>query len=124
MLVYKQIAMNKILIVLSVVTATAPVYGQQGAPKQPAAAFQDMFEKFANQAGPGVPIFGKLTPEQQEQLDRIKISVAEEKQFGQVTSAYDLGTLANGTRRVPTTLGRIASHYEKSAPNVGRKIFS
>jgi len=42
------------------------IYGKQGAPKQPAAAaaFQEMFERFANQDGPAVPIFGKLPSEQ------------------------------------------------------------
>lgn len=42
------------------------IYGKQGAPKQPAAAaaFQEMFERFANQDGPAVPILGKLPSEQ------------------------------------------------------------
>ena len=89
-------ALSKIFAILTVSVVAVFVYGQQvcgqqGAPKQPAAAeaFQEMFERFANQAGPAVPILGKLSAEQQEQLDRIQVSIAEEKKFGQrILDAY------------------------------------
>jgi predicted Zn-dependent protease len=97
-LVYHQIAWNRIVAMLTfVVVAMAihghplPVYSQQGGRNQlsPADAFQEMMERFANQAGTSVPILGKLTSEQQEQLDRIKVSPAEEKKFGQrILDAY------------------------------------
>jgi predicted Zn-dependent protease len=94
--VTNQIAFSKIFAILTVAIVAVPVfglqvYGQQGAPKQPAAAaaFQEMFERFANQAGPAVPILGKLSSEQREQLDRIEVSIAEEKKFGQrILDAY------------------------------------
>ncbi len=65
-IVTNQIALSKILAILTVAVVAIPVYEQQGAPKQSAAAsaFQEMLERFANQAGPAVPILGKLSSEQ------------------------------------------------------------
>lgn len=61
----------------------------QNNPAAPADAFQRMFDNFASQAGPMAPMFGKLTPEQIEKLDRIAVSPVEEKRFGQqVLDAY------------------------------------
>ena len=76
------------LLAANIVVA-ATVYGQNAAPKAPTDAFQEMFEKFAKQAGPMAPMFEKLSSEQQEQLDRIKVSIAEEKKFGsRILDAY------------------------------------
>ncbi len=63
------------LVVLSAVLASQA--NSQNAPlQQPAEALQDLFENFASNAGPMAPMFGKLSPEQREQLDRIKVSNA------------------------------------------------
>ncbi len=57
--------------------------------QQPGDALQQMFETFASNSGPMAPLFGKLSPEQVEQLDKIRIDVADENQFGQrVFDAY------------------------------------
>ena len=61
----------------------------QNNPAAPAEALQQMFENFASQAGPMAPMFGKLTPEQAEKLDRIVVAPADESKFGQqVLAAY------------------------------------
>jgi predicted Zn-dependent protease len=62
----------------------------QNAPvQQPGDALQQMFDNFAAKAGPMAPMFGKLSPEQLEQLEQINISVADENQFGQrIHEAY------------------------------------
>jgi predicted Zn-dependent protease len=67
-----------------------PQASAQKAPQQqPGDALQQVFENFAASAGPMAPMFGKLAPEQLEQLERIKISVADENQFGQrIQEAY------------------------------------
>lgn len=67
----------------------APQALAQNGLQQPGEAFQQMFENFASKAGPMAPMFGKLSPEQLEKLDQIKISFADENQFGQrVLDAY------------------------------------
>jgi predicted Zn-dependent protease len=67
----------------------SPVFGQVPPVNSPAAAFEQMFERFAENAGPLAPMFGKVTPEQQRQLDSINVSVADEREFGQrVLEAY------------------------------------
>jgi beta-barrel assembly-enhancing protease len=56
----------------------------QGAPfQQPGETLQQYFESFAANAGPMAPMFGKLTREQLEKLEQVKISFADENQFGQ-----------------------------------------
>ena len=63
--------------------------GQNPVNQQPGEQLQAMFDAFANNAGPLAPMFGKLSPQQLQQLDDIKISLAEENQFGQkVLKAY------------------------------------
>lgn len=63
--------------------------GQNPVNQQPGDQLQAMFDAFANNAGPLAPMFGKLSPQQLQQLDGIKISLAEESQFGQkVLKAY------------------------------------
>lgn len=63
--------------------------GQNPVNQQPGDQLQAMFDAFANNAGPLAPMFGKLSPQQLQQLDAIKISSAEENQFGQkVLKAY------------------------------------
>ncbi len=50
-------------------------------------SFEQMFEQFANT--PLGPLFGKLTPEQKQQIQSIAVSPQEESQFGQrVLDAY------------------------------------
>lgn len=48
----------------------------------PAEAMQNMFERMSEQAGPMSAMFGKLTDEQQRQIESIPVSVAEESRFG------------------------------------------
>ncbi len=83
-----QLLRASMLVVLSAVLASQA--NSQNAPlQQPAEALQDLFENFASNAGPMAPMFGKLSPEQREQLDRIKVSNADENQFGQgILDAY------------------------------------
>lgn len=51
--------------------------------------FQNFFEELASKAGPMAPMFGKLSPEQLAKLEQIKVSVADENQFGQrILDAY------------------------------------
>lgn len=60
-----------------------PASAQNLTVQQPGDALQQMFENFASKAGPMAPMFGKLSQEQLEQLERIPITVSEENQFGQ-----------------------------------------
>lgn len=50
--------------------------------QDPATAMQAMFERMAENAGPMKPLFGRMTPQQLEQLDAIKVSTVEESQYG------------------------------------------
>jgi len=63
--------------------------GQANHAIAPGDMFQEMFDKFAAQAGPMAPMFGKLTPEQIEKIDRIQVTATEENKFGQqILDAY------------------------------------
>lgn len=65
------------------------VQGQNAPVNNPTKAFEEMFETFANNAGPLAPMFGKLSPDQLAKLDRIKVSINDESKFGQrVLDAY------------------------------------
>ncbi len=67
----------------------APAWAQDSKPQQPGDALQQMLDSFASQAGPMAPMFGKLSPDQLEQLARIQVSVSDESQFGQrILDAY------------------------------------
>ncbi|MDX1929444.1 MAG: M48 family metallopeptidase [Pirellulaceae bacterium] len=60
-----------------------PAIAQDAAFQQPAERFQQFFDNFASNAGPMAPMFGKLSPEQLEKLEQVKITFADENQFGQ-----------------------------------------
>lgn len=95
---------------LSCLLIAQPLFGQQQIPFQPPdfsnpQALEQMFDAFASQAGPMGAMFGKLSPEQVQQLDAIDISLAEERQFGdKVLEAY-LKNLADSQTKV-TAQGR------------------
>jgi predicted Zn-dependent protease len=65
------------------------VAAQNPAVLKTAQSLQKMFDNFAENAGPMAPMFGKLTPEQLQKLESIKVTPTEESQFGQrVLDAY------------------------------------
>ena len=70
-------------LVALVVAFPLQMYAQDAGLQQPGETFQQFFESFASKAGPMAPMFGKLTPEQLEKLDQVKVSFADENQFGQ-----------------------------------------
>ncbi len=58
-------------------------------PGNPLEQFEDFFDTFSESAGPLAPMFGKLSQEQLERIESVKVSVADENQFGQqVLDAY------------------------------------
>ncbi len=100
MLAVRLVAFNKVLIATVVLTsallhkhASGQVNNRASGQATPAATpgdlFQEMFDNFSAQAGPMGPMFGKLTPQQIEKIDRIQVTVAEENKFGQqILDAY------------------------------------
>jgi hypothetical protein len=65
--------------------ASGPLTAQDANVFNPADSFQKMFETMGENAGPMGPMFGRLTPEQLAQLDRIEVSIDEEKRLGRQT---------------------------------------
>jgi len=58
-------------------------------PGNPLDQYEDFFETLSEQAGPLAPMFGKLSQEQIERIASVRVSVADENQFGQkVLDAY------------------------------------
>lgn len=82
--------MTKILLQSSLVLTLLlphPCLAQRGA--HPLQEVENFLETFSQQAGPLAPMFGKLTPEQAQRLERVQISAQEETRFGkQVLGAY------------------------------------
>lgn len=71
-----------LLFVFSAACAAQP-------PDNPLEQFEGFFETLSEQAGPLAPMFGKLSPAQIAQIESVKVSLADENQFGQkVLDAY------------------------------------
>jgi predicted Zn-dependent protease len=69
--------------------ATLPKLGMAQLPNNPSEGLQELFESFAERAGPMAPMFGKLTPDQVARIEAIDVSTTEENRFGtQVLDAY------------------------------------
>ena len=66
-------------------TASGPSIAQDANGFEPAESFQKMFETMGNNAGPLGPMFGRLTPDQLAQLDKIEVSINEERRLGKQT---------------------------------------
>ncbi len=89
MFVVRLSAIRKVWLALSMVSCCISANAQNNSAVAPGDALQEMFERFASQAGPMAPMFGKLTPEQVAKLDRITVTPAEEAKFGlKVLDAY------------------------------------
>ena len=84
-----RIELSKASAIVALAVVVSQANAQNGPIRQPGDALQQVFENFASNSGPMAPMFGKLLPEQLEKLDQIKISVADENQFGQqILEAY------------------------------------
>ncbi len=89
MFVVRLSAIRKVWLALCMLSCCISANAQNNSASAPGDALQEMFERFASQAGPMAPMFGKLTPEQLAKLDRIAITPAEEAKFGlKVLDAY------------------------------------
>ncbi len=83
-----RIKLSKAASTISLVFVLVSEANAQNAP-QPGDALQQLFEQFASNSGPMAPMFGKLSPEQLEQLDKIQVNVSDENQFGhRILDAY------------------------------------